>query len=267
MPIMFAPLVGALIAWGTRAAATYGLARLFSEEPVKELEQMVYSKIASFALERAGLNLDPEDPLSDASLSNAVSERVGFAIRTLKDKNSIIEDVEGYGLRLISERSGYQISSITDQAALKDDLQRISLQVLSERLNIPFVQAQGGMDKEEIKKQVLTWAKTELLESMKGDVVFSVGEIIEAGDLEAVANDLNSRLSEMGSIEAVTVRQLALRAYEKMASDAVADFGRMAAGLEKRNRKRELNRAAQAKFRAAHGNRQRYVPLDQELNG
>ena len=46
-----------------------------------------------------------------------------------------------------------------------------------------------------------------------------------------------------------------------MASSAVADFGRAAGGMDKKNRKRALGRAAQAKFRAAHGNRQQYIPL------
>lgn len=264
MPFPLVAIIPVLVAWGTRAAATYGLARMWSDEPMEELKRVVFGYVVEYAARYAGLNLDPDDPISDASFSSAVSERLGFTVRTLKDRASLEEDVEGYALMLIEQRSGYHLSSLRNVDMLKADMVRIALQILSEKTGIPFAVTTGELTPEAIKEQVLAWGKAQLLTSFGEEASTIAGEIIAAGGLEAVAADLNSRLSQAGSIEAITARQLAFKVAERMATGAVVQFGKVASGLDKKNRRKELNRAYQAKFKRIHGNRQKYVPLGPE---
>lgn len=261
MPLFIGALIPALVAWGSRALAVYGLSRLFSEQSVEELQQMFFDWAVAEVVNRAGIQLDPAAPFSDASMAGAVSQKLGVSLRSLKEPAMIREDLDNYAAELISTKSGYQISSVTNPASLRADFERVAMAIMTDRLGIPVGVVGSEFSVEAVRENVLSWAKAELLANVGGETGFAVQEIIQAGGLEAVANDLNSRLSAMGSIEAVTSRQLAVKVAEKMASNAVADFGRVAASYDKKNRKRMLNRAAQQKFRAAHGNRQIYVPL------
>lgn len=251
--------VGARLAlWVQRTLAAGGLVALGSG--AAELWSEIKAAVVEEVARRSGLQLDPDDPFSDPSMANAVGLRVGVPLRSLKDPVMIREDLDGYAAGLVSEKSGYQISSVANVAVLRSDLERIGAAIITERTGIPLGSV-GAFDPAGVREQVLLWAKAELLANMGDEVGFSVQEIISAGGVEAVASDLNSRLNNIGSIEAVTSRQLAVKIAEKMASSAVADFGRVAGGMDKKNRKRALGRAAQAKFRATHGNRQIYVPL------
>lgn len=267
MPLPLALLIPPLIAWGTRAAATYGLARLFSDEPVQELKRMLLAHIVDYAAQYAGLHLDPDDPISDASFSAAISERVGFPIRTLRDKASIEEDIEHAALALIEQRSGYHLTSLRDVDALKADVKRIGLQYLSDQVGIPLTGMDGDLTPAVIKQQLLDWAKAQLMTSIGEEAGLAVAELIQAGGLEAVAGDMNSKLAELGSLQAVTARQFALKVAEKMASKAVTDFGKTAMGLDKKNRRKAQNREAARRFRAKHGIRLLYVRLDDPWPG
>lgn len=260
MAFFLLPLVPALIAWGSRALAVYGLSRLFSEESVEELYDTLINWVVGEVANRAGLVLDPDAPFSDASMAGAVSQKLGFSVRSLKDPVLIREDLDSYAAALVSDRSGYTISSVSNVTLLKADLERVACAIVTERVGIPLGSV-GDFDPVAVREQVLAWAKAELLANIGGEAGLAVAELIASGGLEAVAGELNSRLNTIGSIEAVTSRQLAVKIAEKMASSAVSDFGRYAGGMDKKNRKRALGRAAQAKFRAAHGNRQQYVPL------
>lgn len=262
MPFPLLGLVPSLIAWGTRAAATYGLARLFSEEPVEELKNLIVGWIVEYAASRAGLYLDSDDPFSDASLSGAMSQKTGITIRSLKDRAMIEEDVDAYAAAIVSDRSGYTVRSVRNIVTLKEDLTNIGAAMVSDRLGIPLGVVQGETwDSEVIKGRVLEWAKAELMTRLGEDVEIGVQQIMEAGSLEAVANDLNASLSAVGSAENVTARQIAAKLAGVMATNAVVNFGKTARAMSKLDRRRELNRAAQQKFRAAHGNRQQYIPL------
>lgn len=253
-----------LIAWGTRAAATYGLARLFSEEPIQELKQMLVGFVVEQAATRAGLALDPDDPFSDASMAGAVGGRIGVTIRSLKNQNMIREDLENYAVGLVSSRAGYQIRSVSNVAVLREDFQRIACAILTEKLQLPLgiLPAAGGeINVEEIKQNLLGWAKAELLNQVGEGVAISLEELQQVGDVEGLAVQLNGRLSAMGSPESVTARQIALHVSNRLAVSAIADYGRVSEEVSKRTRRQLQLRAAQSKFRAVHGNRQKYVPL------
>lgn len=261
MPFPLVALVPGLIAWGSRALATYGLAKLFSDNSIGELYDMLLNWVVVEVADKTGLQLDPDQPFSDASMAGAVGQKLGFPIRSIRDPVLIREDLDAWAAGQVSQRSGYLITSVSNIDVLKADLERIAMAIITERVGIPLGGVNGLFDPETAREQVILWAKAYLLANMGDEVGFVVDEIISAGGLDAVASDLNSRLSTIGSIENVTARQLAMKIAEKMAASAITEFGKVASGMDKKNRQRELNRWYQAKFRRRHGNRERYIPL------
>lgn len=222
----------------------------------------IQSWVVSEAAQQAGINLDPDAPFSDASLSGAFSEKTGIAIRSLKDRAMIEEDIDAHAAAMVSDRSGYTVRSVRNVEVLKEDITNIGISIVSDRLGIPLGITAGEVwDSEAIKARVLEWAKAELMTRLGGEVAIGVQEILAAGSLEAVANDLNSSLSAVGSAENVTARQIAVKLAGVMATTACVNFGKTARAMSRLDRRRELNRAAQQRFRAAHGNRQQYIPL------
>lgn len=228
----------------------------------------IWEAVKAWAVEevarRSGLNLDPEDPFSDASMAGAVGARIGVTVRSLKDRSMIREDLENYAVGLVSSRAGYEIRSVSNVAILREDLQRIACAILTEKLQLPLgiLPAAGGeINAEEIKQNLLGWAKAELLSQVGEGVSISLDELQQIGDVEGLAVQLNERLSAMGSPESVTARQIALHVSNRLAVSAIADYGRVSEEISKRTRRQLQLRAAQSKFRAAHGNRQKYVPL------
>jgi hypothetical protein len=263
-PFAFAALVPPLVAWGTRAAATYGLARLFSDEPLDELKNMLVGWVIEQAATRAGLALNPDDPFSDSSLAGAVSARIGIPVRSLRDPAMVREDLENFTVALVSEKSGYQISSVTNPAALRADLQRIGAAIAAEKIGLPVGMLDGDpadFSGDEIKERVLAWAKAEIMLRATEKAGPLLAELVESANIEDVAAELNGRLAALGSTETIDALKLANKLAVGMATDAVAGFGKVAVKMTKRSRRQELNRAAQDKFRRVHGNRQKYVPI------
>lgn len=230
----------------------------------REIERMLLDWVISYAAHKGGLALDSDDPLSDASLAAAVGQRVGITFRSFKDQAMIREDLDSYAVGLIQSKSGYEVRSIQDVVLLKEDFLRIGAAELSGRLGLPagVMPAPGAQfDPVEIRAQLLTWAKAELMTEINQQVSIKVDDVLAAADLEGTAAELNTRLVALGSVENVTARQLAVRMANEMATQAIVDYQRVAFGASKRSRRQESLRAAQAKFRAAHGNRQVYIPL------
>lgn len=230
----------------------------------QEIERMILDWVVSYAAHKSGLKLNEDDPLSDASLCNAFGERTGVTIRTLKDKNLIKEDLNNYAAQLISSKSGFVVHSVTNVEVLKNDLLRIGAAEMTVRLGLPVGVMPGDgelFDAVEVKKRLMLWAKAEMLADMSNDVNLSLDEIRAMGNIDALANDLNTRLTVAKIDKVVTGRQIAVSVANGMAEKAVVEYQSYVLSASKLDRKRVLNRAAQAKFRAAHGNRQRYIPL------
>lgn len=264
MPLPLVPLASALavplmglLRWASFAAIVNWLT---DNGVVRAVEQW----IVSAALERSGLRLAEEDPLSDASLSAAVSEKFGVPIRSLKDQQMIKEDLDYWMAGQVSERSGYLVRSVSNVDMLKEDLERVAAAVLSDRLNIPagVIAADDGVfDPVAIKERLLAWAKAELMTSIEAEIGVSLEEIMAIPDIESAAGEINGRLALLKSDQFVTARRLAFNVANTLAMNAVTEYQQVATRMTKRQRRQEQLRQAQAKFRRRHGNRQVYVPL------
>lgn len=229
-----------------------------------DLKQEAFRAIVEETAQRTGLQLDPADPFSDASLSGAVGQRIGVPLRSLKNAETIKEDLEAYALQVISQRSGYELHSVTDVAILRADFQRIACAMLTEKLQLPvgvFPDGDGEIDPAAVRENLLAWAKAELANRVEWEVGYSLDEIKQIGDIETLAAELNGRLAAVGSDQVVTARQIALHVSNKMAVQSIADYGRVSQDIAKATRRQLQLRAAQARFRAKNGNRQKYVPL------
>ncbi len=252
-----------LLEW---VAAGGSIASLVDTLMQGDLKAQAGQAIAAEVATRAGIELNPQDPFSDASMAAAFSAKTGVTIRSLKDRAMIEEDLEDHAIGVVAAKTGYQFRSVRDPAKIKEDMGRIGLAILSEKVGIPAGVIGDEVDPVVIKANLLTWAKAELMTEINDEVAVRVDEIITSGNLEEVAADLNSRLAAAGSYENVTARQVAVRAASQMATAAVADYGRLATKMSKQMRRRLQLRDAQRKFRSRHGNRQKYVPLGWDVS-
>lgn len=234
-----------------------------------DLKKDVYAVIVQEAAEKAGLALDKDDPFSDASMAGAVGARVGFPLRSLKDRAVIVEDIDKYVTGLVEGKTGYRVSSFVDPSGLKEDMLRIGAAELSSRLGLPVgvMPDDGGVfDPVAVKERLLIWARAELATQMDGNIQAVIAEIEASGDVLALANGLNSKLSQMGSVENVTARQIAVRVASAMATRSVVEYQQVAIMSTRRGRRQESLRRAQDKFRKKWGNRAQYIPVGWTAN-
>jgi hypothetical protein len=215
------------------------------------------------AAERAGIHLDPDDPFSDSSISGAVSQRTGIPLRTMLDQQMIEEDIDDYTARRVSERIGYRISTFRNLQQLRADFELAALAIVTEKTGIPFAPLDGQpVSVDYIKSNVEDWARAALMEKISADAGQALSLLSGAGvDFEAVAESMNRKLEALGSPNLASARGLALEVAEGLVSSSMQRFHAVAVGASKKERRALQLRAAQRKFRATHGNRQKYIPL------
>ncbi len=228
-----------------------------------DLKAEAFRAIVEEVTARTGLQLDPSDPFSDASLAGALSARTGIAIRSVKDRAMIEEDIEDFAVARVSEKLGFQISSLRDPVKLRADFERAALAVITEKTGIPLVPPDDGvLSAEAIKQQVEDWARARITTELSGSAAQALEVLGAQGvDFESLAAEMNGKLQALGSDEVVTAKGLALKVAESLVSSSVSRFHATAVGVSKKSRRILQLREAQRKFRAAHGNRQVYVPL------
>ena len=229
----------------------------------------IYDEVKKWAVvevaERAGLQLDPDNPFSDASFCNALYQKTGVQFRTLLDRASVEQDLESYAIEQIQMRTGFQmtVTSFRDVEGLKLDLVNIGLYTVQQRTGIPVAQVSGtpGEWGPQIKEQLLTYAEAELRQKLAGDAQNIAAKMGELVDLDALAGQINQRLSDIGSTQDIDVRGLALSIAQQVSAGAVNRFQVQAAKMNKQDRRAVQNREAQRRFREKWGDRRQYVPL------
>lgn len=253
--VLGASLVG-LLKWATVAA----IINYLTDNGVV---RAIYQWIAQAALHHAGLELDENDPLSDASLAGAVSKRTGVTLRSLKDKETIMEDLDTFTCDMIMQRAGYRIASVRNVDTLKADLLRIAAAEMTARLGLPVgvLPEDGTFKPEEVKERLIVWAKAEVLNRVGQEIGVKAEELFGLYDFEGLAAEINERLREVDSDFSVTGRKLAISMANKLASKAVTDYQAVALDGTKRGRRKEQIRAAQRRFREKWGNRRQYMPV------
>lgn len=248
-------------------AAAYGLFKYTDGKSLDEIksgiERMIIGWVVAEAAKRTGLELDENDPLSDASFCHAIERKTGVMIRTLKDKNSVVEDFEAHALGQIEIKTGFRLSTLRDPEQMKHDIANIGLNVVTQKTGIPLAPLTGtpGDWGPQVKDQLLTWAEAQLRNKLASDAAGVAGKIGEFVDLDALAGQINKRLADIGSTQDVDVRGLALNIAEQVAAGAVNRFQVQAKEMTKGTRRTLQNREAQRRFRAKWGDRRVYNPV------
>ena len=214
------------------------------------------------AAERAGVQLDPDNPFSDASFCNALYQKTGVQFRTLLDRQSVEEDLEAYAIALIEQKTGFQMTVTTfrDVEGLKLDLVNIGLFVVQQKTGIPIAAVSGTPSEwgQQIKDQLLVWGEAQLRQKLAADAQAIAGKMGELVDLDALAGQINQRLADIGSTQDIDVRGLALSIAEQVSAGAVQRFQVQAGNMNKNSRRAVQNREAQRRFRAKWGDRRVY---------
>ena len=258
----------ALLRWGATALAdaaiVYAAIAPDEYEEIKgEFEEAAIETAASVL----GLNLAKKDPLSDASICNAISERTGVALRTLRDRDSIKQDVEHWAMAQLEARTGLYLSNIRDKAAVVRDLARWSSPIVADATGLPLTDIS---DVDKTKAEVMEYLQDRALVVLGQDVA-KVKKLVDEA-LKAVGSGLDAmavEIAERGGIDPATgeprlkidVDMIALGILARAL--LVADKRRrgVEAEQQKASRRKEQMRAAVKRFRERHGSRLTYEPI------
>lgn len=234
------------------------------------ITKIISDWIVEAAAQDAGLRLDPENPLSDASFSAAIGEKIGFRIRTLLDKESIKEDVLDGAALLLTERTGIQIRSLYQIDIVVEDLENWALQMIEQKTNIrlsslrdvealrgDFVKIAGGVitaqtgipltditNPDQIKLDVMDWARDAAM--------LEIGESVNT----AVSAEWKQGVSMLKMLRDRMGKNVSPRALLRGVNDAMV--ARYAVRLQdvgtktvsKKDVRRYQNKLAQRRFRA-----------------
>lgn len=252
-----------VLAVGGKAVGEIGIdvAALWTDTDMGEFRARVYRVIAGLAGERLGIALDPSDPLSAHSFTNAVVTRAGVPLRNVFDPQMIREDLESFALDQLKERSGYRLSSLTDTAKVRGDLGNIGLAIVQDRTGIPVA---GLASVEDAKQAILDWAAPQIYDRLLHDVPADVAEAGAAGvGVETLISQIRARAGVHG--QDVSSREIVRAIQSHVLASSIVMIPSVSGG-SKVDRRRLQVRWAQKKFRERHGKRQLYVPLGFEVS-
>lgn len=227
-----------------------------------DLQAIVYGAICEEVQLRTGLILDRDNPFSDPSLANALTERTGVTIRSIRDKEIIKQDVAYFAAAQIEERTGVHLSNILDRDALKQDLAVFASGVFSQKTGVPI---NNILDLDGTKAELREWAKGEALRYIGSDLqaaaaTFDAAGIDIAGLMEKAAEKygVNPNTGESMMPQSVDGKSIMLGIINTALTKQIGVVMNRSAKLTKRTRRQEQVRQAQIRFRERHGNRMHY---------
>lgn len=195
-----------------------------------------------------GLQLDDDEPFGGSSMGSAVTQKSGVPVRNLYDKEGVREDLEHFALDQFSLKTGYQLSSLRDPERIKADVVAIGISIMEEKVHFPLTQIMS----EEDPKQALIEYFTPL--------------VIDRITKEVESRDINAE-SLIVQIQAKTGAKFTKRQINKALNSKLIQQSLQYIAKKRQKgadtRRRLQNRAAQARFRAKHGNRAKYVRLSE----
>lgn len=263
-----APLVARLkganssLKWGMGIAAAVETGRWVYEDSEQFINDVKLSA-AALILERTGLVLHSDDPFSDASLSEAVGDKFGITIRTLKDKQSIEEDLLSGASGKIGERTGLYFSNLKDPEAIKKDTLSFASVKVMERTGIPISDI---TDIEKTKVEVKEWAITQAYQYMASDASVAQGMFSAAGvDVDAVVKTLNGQLKEKDGAAPLNSKAVLGALVQTGLLQQLARIGAKVAVAATKTRRQAQLAAASQRFREKHGSRQVYVRVSEPM--
>ena len=211
--------------------------------------------IADAVREKTALDLDPDEPLSDASISQALSDRSGIHVSTVKDAAVLSSDLAAHASGIIKDHTGIPLSNLLSVEQIKLDIVTHAQNVVKDRTGLDIA---GATTFDEVQKRISDHVREKLAE-LVADRLHDV-----AGDFanpEATFDELLAMVYRAQEVQGIRARDVALGVA---ASIVVASYARLSVPLKRRVdtfRRRAQNRESQRRFREVHGNRIRYERL------
>lgn len=253
--------VGLAVAGKTAGDVGLKVASLWNGEDINEFGNRFNLVVVGMAREYMQIELNPSDPISFHSFTNAVVVKSGVPLRNVFDGQMVKEDLESFALDQLSEKSGYRLSSLTDTSKVKGDLMNIGLALVQEKTGIPVA---GLATVEDAKQVILDWAAPQIYDRLLHDVP---GEVAAAGmegkGVETLISQIRARAGVHG--QDISSREIVRAIHSHVLGSAIALIPQVSGGSKVDRRKLQL-RWAQKKFRERHGKRHVYVPLGFEVS-
>jgi len=219
-----------------------------------------------------GLELDPEDPLSDASLAGAISAKAGIKLRSVKDKQiivedlaavaaqaigektgmvlrnpldkaTVIEDVETFATDRLYDRTGLRLRSLRDKAQVREDVTAFAVGQIGNRYGIPITDPSSV---DAVVADLKTWGKQQAMAAVADDIAGALDG--KGADGVNLATAIIARTKTAARPDGMTKAQIIQAAHVKLA-DYVRGIDKQVAEGTPAMRRREQNRQAQRRFR------------------
>lgn len=225
------------------------------EKLVKEVKEWIVVEAAR----TGGLELDSDDPLTDASLSNAVSKRTGVTLRTLKDRAMIEEDLLAYAAVKVEQKTGgLKLTNLKDINATKLDVMRFASAKFSEQIGVPISDI---TDREKTKEELKEWALSQAYSHMGEDVQKAMAMYQQSGvNMGAVIEQVNDMVQSNGA-EPLDGKKIVMAMLHNGMVQQIARIGARAALTAMKTKRQLQMQNASMRFREKHGSRMKYEPL------
>lgn len=253
-------VLGAAIGVGSNTAIIYAALR---PEEFTEIRDELNAEVAERALALAGVELDKNDPFSDASMCGAIGKKTGVELRTMRDRDSIRKDVEHWALARLEEKTGLHIRNIHDKEKTKKDLLRFASPVVSNATGLPLTDIS---DAEKTKGEVEEYLQDRAL-IMLADDITKAKQVVQ-GALKSTGISLErlaERIEKAGGYTAdgrpaikVDLQLIALGIVSRALINADRRRREKEAELSQCGRRAEQLRGGLKRFREKHGSRMTY---------
>lgn len=218
----------------------------------EQIESKVSSYIASVVKTKTGLQLDENSPLSDSSLSSAVTQATGIPISSL---SSIREDFETFAVEKINATTGLELTDISSEAAIKKDIAAYATARfnaasglgISDITDIEAVKSAVKANAESRYRELLNDAINKSVEKLKG----------KYNDVKAlIAIAIRKKIDQK-----ISIKIARLQVASDNVLSAYAKTGGGAARMVQIERRKAQMREASRRFRAAHPKSTTYMPI------
>ncbi len=197
-----------------------------------------------------GIRVRPEALATSFGWSEGISAKLGVPLRDITNRQMVKEDVLAAAAGMIAEKSGVLLTDVTDAEKIRADVMKYGAGRLATDAGI-YLSDPSSI--EAIKADLKLWGKQQAMSEVAGDLAAE----LNLKDSDGVR--LRELLAARGYAGVKPV-DLLKNANVLLVGYAREEFAR-AESITKKTARRLQLREAQSKFRRAHGNRQKYVPL------
>lgn len=245
--------LAARLGWFGGAAAVTALVLADGPEGVwNAVRDDVNGAVVDLVREKTGLELDPDEPLADASIAGALTARSGISITSVMDRGRLMADLQAHAAGLIHEKTGVTLTNLLSAQQVRADVVSHAQQVVKDRTGLDVV---GAMSYDDVQARIQSHVRERLAELVAERLREAAAGFAAPS---ATLDELLAMVYGASAAKGIRARDVALGAA---ASLVVAAYARTSAPLKRQvgaARRRAQVREAQRRFRQRHGNRMKY---------